>query len=82
MRYSLFNMDNRVIAAKIHTKQDELKAANTWEPWVITALGLAICFFHLILGIIVIGISQLWYMSRSNQAKKLQNEIAELEAMA
>lgn len=71
---------NRVIAAKIHTKRDELKAANTWEPWVITALGLVICYFHLIAGIIVIGISQLWYMSRNNQAKKLQNEIKELEA--
>ena len=73
-------LKKRVIAAKIHTKQDELKASNTWEPWVIAAIGIGICFFNLILGIIVIGISQVWYMSRSNQAQKIQNEIRELEA--
>lgn len=72
---------NRIIAAKIHTKQEELKASNTWEPWVITVIGIAICFFNLILGIVVIWISQVWYMSRNNQAKKLQNEIKELEAL-
>jgi len=73
-------IQKRVIAAKIHTKQDELKASNTWEPWVITVLGLGLCYFNLIIGIIVIGVSQVWYMSRSNQAKKLQNEIKELKA--
>lgn len=83
----------RVLKAKIKTKQEEIKSISQTGPVLVAILGVFILFIaviplegyhtlwdYAIVGIVICGFAVWWYSSRENQRKKVQGEIAELEA--
>lgn len=72
--------ENRVIRAKMNTKQDEIKTCGQLAPILLVAVGFVSMLWYWVAGIILIIVGVLWSNSRENQYKKLKNEIKELEA--
>jgi hypothetical protein len=72
--------ENRVIRAKIATKQQQIKDISQIGPIILCIIGLPCLLLYIIPGLIVIGAAVWWSSSRENEKKKLQNEIKELEA--
>lgn len=74
--------NDALIAAKIHTKEEEIKACSQIGPWTVAIVG-AVAFFAVswIIGGLIVAAGCVWGVMRENQQKKLQNEIKELEMM-
>jgi uncharacterized membrane protein YvbJ len=74
--------ENRVIQAKIATKNEEINNISQTGPVLVFIIGFICCL--LIIGIFV-GIPLIlfaiwWNTTRANEKTKLQNEVKELEA--
>lgn len=77
--------ENRVILARIKTKKDQVDDISQTGPGLLIVLGIivGIVFFGvlgIVIGLVIIGIGYWWSTSRSNEERKLRNEILELEA--
>jgi len=76
---------NRVIRAKIKTKRDQVDDISQTGPGLLIVLGIiiGIIFFGvggIFIALVIIGIGYWWSTTRTNEEKKLRNEIRELEA--
>jgi hypothetical protein len=72
----------RVIHAKIATKRQQIEDISQTGPTLVVILGALVCLtiVGILLGLIIVGIGVWWSVSRTNEEKKLRNEIKELEA--
>jgi len=74
--------NDALIAAKIHTKEEEIKACSQIGPWAVTIIGiLAFIAVSWIIGGIIVAAGCVWGVMRENQQKKLKNEIKDLEIL-
>jgi hypothetical protein len=71
---------DRIIKAKIATKQEEIKNISFIGPLIIGLLGIPALLFYIIPGLILFGFAFWWGSRRNNRKKKLSSEIKELEA--
>lgn len=74
--------ENRIIRAKIATKNEEMDNISNLGPILVGVLGFLFCItiIGIIPGLIIIGFAIWWNSSRNNEMRKLKSEIKELEA--
>lgn len=76
----------RVLKAKIKTKKDQIADMSQTGPYALIIIGILVLVFSIfmflgfILGAILVGVGIWWSNTRTNEERRLRNEIAELEA--
>lgn len=74
--------ENRVISAKISTKEDTLDTITQTGPIIVVVIGILCCIaiIGIIPGLILIVLGCWWSTTKENEKAKLLNEIKELNA--